>query len=261
MKKFVLAFTALSALSMIGMLFFNQGNLYSNGGGAPSASSCTGCHLGSVSSDTAMYLDIIDTATGNDVNFYQPNKTYAIQVGLTKTGIAKMGFALSVNGGTLSKFPADPTVKITNGYATHTSDGTSTEEDEGYWDVLWKAPASGNVNFQLFINATNNDNASSGDMIYGATKALQVNSVREIEQASFHVFPNPAQNELTLSLINANNNNIKANLIGLDGKQTNLYNGVANQNIKLDISTIETGVYFLQVISNDAVSTQKVFIQ
>lgn len=263
MKKIVLSLAAITTLSMVISVATNDGQLHSNSSGAPSSGACTACHGGSVNTSNMFFLLVTDTATEELVTSYTPGKTYFIDVALTAAGIEKMGFALSASAGTITADPDDNGSQVVNGYATHNSSGTATVGGTGAWSALWTAPASGTVTFQAYVNATNNDNGTSGDVIYGKSLSLPsgANSVRELNAASFHVFPNPATNKLQVQLLKQAGS-ASVTLTSIDGKiSKQLYNGEMLGNIECDINDLPAGIYFMQVTSNGNSSIQKVLIQ
>lgn len=263
MKKIVLSLTAIASLSMVISLLTNDGQLHSNSSGAPSAGACTACHGGGVNTSNTFAILVTDTQTEELVTTYVPGKTYFIDVSLIAAGIDKMGFALSASAGTLTADPDDNGAQVINGYATHNSNGTGTIENIGNWSVLWTAPNSGTVNLQAYINASNNDGGSGGDVIYGKSISLPsgANSLRELNAASFHVFPNPTSSQLQVQLVKQANE-ATVTLTSLDGKVSKqLHTGSLTGELNFDVTTLPAGIYLMQVLSNGTSSVQKVIIQ
>ncbi|MCU0441157.1 MAG: T9SS type A sorting domain-containing protein [Bacteroidia bacterium] len=263
MKKIVLSLAAITTLSMVVSVATNDGQLHSNSSGAPSAGACTACHGGAVNTSNLVELVVTDTQTEEVVTSYIAGRTYFVAAGMFSQGTEKMGFALSASAGTLALDPDVDGAQIRNGYATHTSNGTATVAGVGAWGLLWTAPASGTVNFQLYINASNNDNGDNGDMIYGKSLSLPsgANSVRELNAASFHVFPNPATAQLQVQMIKQGAS-ASVVLTSIDGKiSKQLYNGTVLGNLEFDVTELPAGIYFMQVTTNGNSSIQKVLIQ
>lgn len=269
MKKILLSFLGIAALSMVSMMVFNEGALHSSSTGAPSAT-CTnpGCHAGPVNTDGAVELMVVDTATEAPVSSYVPGKVYGVYVSLTRANCEKMGFALSTTGGTLAKFSSDNTVQLINGYATHTSSGTATDAGMNEWFLLWTAPASGNVTFQAYVNASNNNNGSSGDEING--KSLSINTgttgLKKLDPTtSFKVYPMPANGTINLLLDQQYESNMDIALYDLQGQLVKqLATGVQAKGgsiSSLDISGIASGVYLIGIKSETGNAIQKIVIQ
>jgi hypothetical protein len=271
MKKIVLSFAAVSACSMAVMLFFNEGNTYSNSSGAP-AQNCVACHGGTVQTDPALEFEIIDTATIQPTSTYLPNKTYAVIISYEKAGINKFGFSVTTNIGTFSKTdPSDNTLQFQNAgrYATHTFAGTAASApNTAEWAMFWTAPASvsGNATFQMYLNAANGDNSDGGDLIYGANKSLTgTTGLKHLSQETrFHVFPNPATNQLRLILDTKFASDLSVSVTSIDGRTTRQLGNQLLQKgyneLPLDIADLPKGLYLLTVQTNEGRQVQKICI-
>ena len=78
----------------------------------------------------------------------------------------------------------------------------------------------------------------------------------EENEVSFGVYPNPAESELN---INSNAASYEYQMINSVGQV--VMSGVANGNVKLNVSELNNGVYFLKVIANGNSSIEKVVIK
>jgi len=123
---------------------------------------------------------------------YVPGRVYRLQLILTKPGMGRAGFQLSVRAdertgqnrqaGTLA--PLDERTAFATKtfgpiqYLQHSRKGTAlTAPDTARWWLQWRAPNSrGPVVFHVAGNAANDDNSELGDFIY---------------TAAFHVIPAP----------------------------------------------------------------------
>lgn len=87
-----------------------------------------------------------------------------------------------------------------------------------------------------------------------------ISSVSEIDNINlnFVINPNPATNYLQVSV--SNNNIYEIEIININGKTIFSGNNY-NSNTRLDISEIETGVYFIFVKSNSKSGVQKILIK
>jgi hypothetical protein len=68
------------------------------------------------------------------------------------------------------------------------------------------------------------------------------------------MYPNPSNDEL---FINSKSNDTKQIIIMNIAGQTVLQLNDNSKNIKLDVSSLTQGIYFVRVIENNAVSTMK----
>ena len=77
---------------------------------------------------------------------------------------------------------------------------------------------------------------------------------------SIKIYPNPVYNQLKIELTN---NDVPADLEILDitGKKVESINNINSGNIELDVSDVTSGIYFIKVIQENIVHTQKVIIK
>lgn len=81
-----------------------------------------------------------------------------------------------------------------------------------------------------------------------------INSIEN--NLSLSVFPNPAQNELNISVSNASTINM-VTINNLQGQQVYRESNIPN-NSKLDVSTLPQGVYFIEVVSKGKIAIEKI---
>lgn len=72
---------------------------------------------------------------------------------------------------------------------------------------------------------------------------------------NFKIYPIPAGNNLTI--VSRDGQHFEIKLIGQDGRTYASASGKTQ--LTLDISTVPSGIYILSIISNDGVSTRKIF--
>ncbi|MBX5480552.1 MAG: hypothetical protein IRZ16_01700 [Myxococcaceae bacterium] len=124
---------------------------------------CNDCHSGG--STPTVSVDLAKTAV-------KPGETITATVTVSNANNGTGGFLLQVSKGTL-KNPG-PGVKILSGRATHSTPKQPDANDEFVFTVDWTAPnTQGEVTFDAFGNATNDNNADSGDR--GAHTSAKVN--------------------------------------------------------------------------------------
>ncbi len=78
----------------------------------------------------------------------------------------------------------------------------------------------------------------------------------EENEVRFGIYPNPAENELN---INSSAASFEYQMINSVGQV--VMSGVANGNVKLNVSELKNGVYFLKVVANGNTSVEKVVIK
>ena len=77
----------------------------------------------------------------------------------------------------------------------------------------------------------------------------------EENEVSFGIYPNPAESELNIN----SNAAFEYQMINSVGQV--VMSGVANGNVKLNVSELNNGVYFLKVVANGNTSVEKVVIK
>ncbi|MFN7313525.1 MAG: choice-of-anchor V domain-containing protein [Bacteroidota bacterium] len=275
MKKHVLALLGVSLLGITYSTFSNQGSLHSSSTGAPGAGTCTNCHGGSnqSSDDVGVVLLKMNGTTMDTIpaTEYEPGQTYAVFAGAGESFTnQKFGFSLTASAGTLSTIPGNNEVQKSGNYLTHTGTGTVADEEGGKaWAAMWQAPAnaSGAINFQFHLNASNNDNSTSGDNIYASTATLTAKStgVKEIiASEKLSVYPNPAQNSFFVDFELANESNVSISLFGADGK---LIKQLTNQKMNGGTHSlvfnpeVKPGLYLVNIVANNQTISKRLIIQ
>lgn len=266
MKKYVLSFAAITALGMSISLFNNQSNLYSNRSGAPGAGNCTSCHAGSVQSSDDIMLDVMDGST--PVTTYTPGKTYNVLIMAHHFQNERFGFALSANAGTFTASGPGTAKGAVGDYVTHTEAGTAPDVGGNkIWQAEWTAPASGNVNLQLYLNVANNDGNNTGDKIYSKTLSLSMATglAAIVNEKSFMVYPNPVSEVLNVDFELKESSDVNINLMDVNGK---LVKELASQkmnsgkqHLAFTNNGIAQGLYFVQVQAGEQSFGKRVFIK
>lgn len=255
-------------------------------GEPPNNRNCTHCHSDyAVNTGTA---NIIFDLGGADTG-YTPGHTYDINVAVKKTGLQAGGFLLTVlrdndattTPGTFTLTdtirtqkvdPSNPHVQgcaLQNKvYVEHTYQGhTGTIAGENSWVFKWQAPASsaGNVTFYLAVVEADYNGDEFGDYVYTqkVTSPGPVNSIGTINIAEeVEVYPNPAVAELFLRAGSAHIEQITLmNMHGAIVKECSRIKPEVSKTIKLDISGVSSGVYFLVLQGNGQKHTRKVVVQ
>lgn len=268
MKKYLLSFFTISILGIFYSLFTNDGTAYSSSGGAPGSGSCatSSCHGGSVETSPNFLLEITDT-NSNLVTSFIGGQTYHIRVIWKNNAAQKIGFALSATGGTFLNDQSNQNYKVVNGFATHTLGGASASGSEKSWKTIWVAPTSGTVNFNAFLNVSNNNGSRLGDAIYQKTASLNaaptgLNETSSVKSLS--VYPNPVGDNLNISLDLKEKSAVKLSIVGLDGKlvkaltEEDMDAGKQNLSFGMDLTK---GIYLLHVSANKQVITKRILVK
>jgi hypothetical protein len=111
---------------------------------------------------------------------YTPGETYTITLTVSSPGRSEFGFSVSpqLDGGATAGSMISTAGTQLNGsgrYLTHTAAGTSeSSPNTRVWTFSWIAPSagSGNVTFYAAFNASNNNNGSSGDLLFNSNLSI-----------------------------------------------------------------------------------------
>jgi len=121
-------------------------------------------------------------------------------------------------------------------------------EDDGSEDGDWLLPADTNLAFTV-----DQDGDVSGDTDY---TILEVN-VDNISAENFRIYPNPAREVLHISTASVVE---QVRILDVSGRVV-FTDQVNSTPYKVDTSGLDNGVYIVQIITEDGISTEKVQIQ
>ena len=76
----------------------------------------------------------------------------------------------------------------------------------------------------------------------------------------FNMYPNPASNSVTVNLVDGLNN-VSVELVDMQGRLIASYNNVIAVSIKVDLSSVSNGVYFIKVSSEGTIQTKKLIVE
>ncbi|MCD4695250.1 MAG: T9SS type A sorting domain-containing protein [Bacteroidales bacterium] len=250
----LLIFIALPAI----FLFFTSETWFSGGSpggktGSPGdgGQNCTGCHSGTaINQDFWIYgPDLLMTG-------YNPGETYDIFVVGIDGDALKFGFEATAEDGSGNKVGTFETgfggfnQTINNSSAiTHTALGTMPLTDSGtVWFFTWVAPVSsvGDITFYTAVNTANGNGANSGDQINLSqfTASPSVGISNSIAEDKIHIYPNPSSGVVNIAQTRNSDSNIQ--VLNLTG-QVVYSKEIHEKNEKLDLSFLETGVYFMRI--------------
>jgi hypothetical protein len=236
----------------------------------------SGCH-------TSYPLQIAQAWISSNVSAYGflPDSVYTITAKSVYIGNTSFGFEISPQTpsgtavGTLIVTDATTTQIVTSHslqYMTHTIhsyQGT----DSVVWTFEWRAPVTltDSVIFYGSFNCGNGNSSAAGAYIYPATlvihesKTAGIGNIQNLNN-SFAIFPNPARQQINISYNITDACNVEINMYALDGKKlSNLMNnmdakGEHSRNITLP-SSINPGIYFIQLIANGQSTVQKIMVE
>lgn len=251
------------------MALFFAGTLFSGGSpggktGSPgdNGTTCTQCHSGtSVSAENWITTNIPEFG-------YEVGETYTITATGTHTGVARFGFELTAedeNGNKVGDFATiNSETQFSNSgtSVTHSPAGIIPNGDSKTWTMEWTAPATdvGIVNFYAAFNAANGNGMNSGDVIYTSMLSVDESSVgfgEELAVADFSFGPNPSFGSIQ---VNHTYQDAQVSIFDLSGKVVlSIENYSAGNTI--DLNNLNSGVFFIQLQSGNALQSQKLILK
>ena len=259
----------LAILSPIVFILFFAGILYHSGSpggrtGSPgdNGATCTQCHTGAANPvENWISTDIPELG-------YVVGETYTITATGQHAGVGRFGFELTAEDASGNKVGSfniiNGQTQLSNGgtSVTHTNSGITPDGDSKTWTFEWTAPNSdlGIISFYGAFNAANNNGGTSGDVIYTSNMSVDESTIGiedEMDIAEFSFGPNPS-----LGSINIKHDYNKANIAILDMSGKLVYE-VSNigSNQTLDIQELQSGVYFIQFVSGNALKTERFILK
>lgn len=259
----------------VSLLFMNLMPKSTGSPGAKSGSpgdagaTCTACHSSTVKAKEGWITTDVPSEG------YVAGEVYTITLSVAQSGITKFGFELTAEdalGNKVGIFDIgnNNEIKILSSFSsvTHTSSGTSASNGERVWSFKWTAPdeATGEVGLYAAINATNANNATSGDAIYTTELKLAEQIDNSIEQFLLEgwlkVYPNPAVDIVKVHMNGLKQQYLAYTIYNIQGKLI-LSNTIAinrkNSILSIDVQTLPTGNYIIH-FEGDGVNLKGKFL-
>lgn len=278
--------STIAAILLILTIVFSYSDVFTNEvqpvagrTGAPSETTCgtSACHNTTPNTFTGNV-----TITFSDPNLkYIPGDTYDVTVTVTEASITEWGFELTAldaaNALTPGTFLAEKNGVITSSpisgtfpnrkYRAHkNADGNNT------WTFPWIAPSTniGCITFYAAGNASNDNNALTGDHIYTSSLEICADSTNGIfsssnNEGSFNI-QSLVYNQITVEYNHSGIEPVRFSLYDMNGKllQTlldeNSLQGKQVNTFKL-ANTIGSGMFLINYSSAEQSITKKIFIQ
>lgn len=193
---------------------------------------------------------------------YTLGTTYMITATGSHEGVVNFGFELTAEDNTGNKvgmltLTDETRTQLTNNdqAVTHTANGIEPSGDFNTWSFNWTAPETegGDITFYAAFNAGNGADGNSGDQIYTSTMSVSQSAVgigNDLLAAKVQVYPNPAANFVNLDIPEGSD----IRLIDMLGhKVLDIKNTSASE--RVNISQLQQGVYFVQVLNGGGSAT------
>lgn len=217
---------------------------------------CTDCHPPGPASIVNAWISSNIPITG-----YTPGTTYTIILSTPGANTSKMGFQIT------AETPAAKAGSwiITNTSRTqlkgpsavsHTAAGTDPIGVPNSWTMDWVAPptGTGTLNFFAAVNASDASGTSMGDLIYRTQLTVNESNVgiaENFEKAIGNIYPNPATEMISMDVP------LHAQVKVFDNMGRMLMMETAETSkLTLDISVLEKGVYYVNIILDGQYATR-----
>lgn len=288
-KNYILGSLAVAAIGLFAFKSTNNGkvevytnkvHMFSSGGqsgltGAPGEANCTQCHTGTVQDGSVENQVTVVDAALSPVTTYIPGATYTVSVQLTSNP-NKKGFSATILDLTDTKAGAmvgsgiGGTQDFAVGAREYVSH-TSVSNTGAIWAWSWTAPATdvGDIIIYVASNVTNDDGATSGDIIYtsqtvlGSTASV---STLNAQEYSFNAGYSIESNSVSIDFNSLNSGNMFFNLVDMNGKSVFSYemgNASIGENKELIAlpDYIENGMYVVNYFVGNRSMSAKIMVQ
>lgn len=102
--------------------------------------------------------------------------------------------------------------------------------------------------------------ATIGSTMYFAVARDSANSINELDENKFYIYPNPANDRLTVQLNSENSLIQNLKIINLLGETIDEYKELNKNSTRINTNRLKAGIYFLIIESNKEVLKQKFII-
>jgi hypothetical protein len=258
---------------------YQNSSVHANKSGGPAGNSsgpgqgnCTSCHTGSTTTSAGLITTDIP-ASG-----YVQGTTYNVKVAITDATSTRFGFQLSAHNtagaivGTLINTNNRTKLVGNSQFVTHTSMGlTMAGQNTNEWEFQWVAPSAstGTVTFHTAVNASNSNDATSGDRIFisslpvNADQSVGISNLNKSEN-NFRVYSTFAK-ELKLEMNFSEPSSFEFLLSGIDGKQylAKSFAGpdVAKGMVTIDGTGLASGIYIARIQKEGKNYIQKLYVK
>ena len=276
----VALFTLITAGKNDGSNILKSSGSHISSTGAPGEQTCAqaGCHAdASIEHDDNKAVTLL--TLGNGEKSYTPSTKYTVRLHAAKLGVGRFGFqivALDTTNRSIGTFAVPQgsnRVQLQKGainssdryYVTHTTAGNKPILNEEIdWLFNWTAPPKykGKVTFYYCVNATNMDNASTGDHLYLASESYSATTtnIEEQEQVSnnFSIYPTIANEYLTVENKSGFEKNTSYSIVSIGGMPL-LNNQVENGSTasSIPLSSLPNGFYSLVISTGETTFVKK----
>lgn len=142
--------------------------------------------------------------------------------------------------------------------------------DGAYWEVLGEVDGAGNSNQIKTYSFT--DMFPYSDVNYYRIKQVDfdgkfdysdvkmVHSIVNLNTGAIKMYPNPANNEVTVGW-NKTNNTKSVYVLDLNGRVVAEYQVENKTSLSIDLLNMDSGIYFIQIVGNASIAPEKLVVK
>ena len=111
----------------------------------------------------------------------------------------------------------------------------------------------------LFMMQAHSDVGATDDYFSNCTPTI-FSEVSDLENKLLNVYPNPASTQINLSCFACAGKDLKITIFDISGRAVKKLLSFKNINESIDVSNLTSGLYLIQLLSEDSVSTVRNFV-
>ena len=148
-----------------------------------------------------------------------------------------------------------------NSSSTHPFVDTDNDMIENYLDDDDDGDGVLTIDEDYNNNGDPTDDDTNSNMIPDYLEAAVALNVESLDKLSFKLYPNPAKDMVTVTLSQNILNTTEVSLVDIQGKTINIPRKEFNGTVELDVSSLNAGLYFIQLRSGNNIIIEKLIVE
>ncbi len=148
-----------------------------------------------------------------------------------------------------------------NSSSTHPFVDTDNDMIENYLDDDDDGDGVLTIDEDYNNNGDPTDDDTNSNMIPDYLEAAVALNVESLDKLSFKLYPNPAKDMVTVTLSQNILNTTEVSLVDIQGKAINIPRKEFNGTVELDVSSLNAGLYFIQLRSGNNIIIEKLIVE
>lgn len=147
-----------------------------------------------------------------------------------------------------------------NSSSTHPFVDTDNDMIENYLDDDDDGDGVLTIDEDYNNNGDPTDDDTNSNMIPDYLEADVALNVESLDKLSFKLYPNPAKDKVTVTLSQNILNTLKVSLVDIHGKTIDMPKKTFNNTVEIDVSSLNAGLYFIQLSSGNNLIIEKLVV-